>query len=195
MSEDLAPRMLLVRHGATEWSRSGRHTGRTDIPLSEEGISQAKSLRSRLAGTHFDMVLTSPLSRAVDTCRLAGFSNIEIVDDLAEWDYGLADGLTTAEIRDKTPGWTVWDGPIEGGESAVQVGERADRVIAKVAGPKNVLIFSHGHFLRVLAARWLGLEAEAGRLFALDTASISKLGYERETRVIRSWNQAASLDG
>jgi len=173
--------VVLVRHGETEWSRTGRHTGRTDVPLTEEGERQARAL-----------VLSSPLRRALDTARLAGFEP-EVRDDLAEWDYGEYDGVTTPEIREQVPDWTIWRYGALGGESVEQLAARADRAVAELLEVEgDVLVFSHGHFLRVLTARWLGLEAADGRLFALDSGTLSTLGFEREQPVIRSWNVPAS---
>lgn len=186
-------RCFLIRHGETEWSLSRRHTGRTDLPLLPEGRKQAESLRSVLAPYSFRLVLHSPLARASQTCRLAGLGSGALIDpDLAEWDYGAYEGLTTAEIRATRPGWTLWREGVPGGETIDQVGARADGVIEvlrRATGPTAV--FSHGHFLRVLAARWLGLAPADGRLFALDPASISTIGYEHEAAVIRLWNEPA----
>jgi probable phosphoglycerate mutase len=179
-----------VRHGETEWSRTGRHTGRTDVPLGEAGRSQAEALGARLAGREFALVLTSPLSRALDTCRLAGFGErAHVRDELAEWDYGAYEGRTTDEIRRGRPGWSLWADGVVGGETPEQVGARADRVLAELdrAGG-DAAVFSHGHFLRVLAARYLGFPPEDGRLLALDPATISVLGHEHEWRAIRHWN-------
>ncbi len=186
-----AQRIVLVRHGETEWSASGRHTGRSDIPLTAEGRRRAESLRPSLAAWRFAAVLTSPLQRAVETCRLAGLgAGARVRDDLMEWNYGQYEGRTTAEIRVERPGWTVWTGGAPGGETAAQVASRADRVIAEVRSiDGDVAVFAHGHFLRVLGARWIGLPPENGRSFALDTASTSVLGYERETPVIARWNE------
>jgi probable phosphoglycerate mutase len=184
--------LWLVRHGETEWSRALKHTGRTDVPLTEAGRAEARSVARKLAGHEFALVLASPLSRAFDTARLAGFADrVETTDDLLEWDYGLDEGRTTAEIRLERPGWTVWrDGPL-GGETADQVAERMDRVIERVrAASGNALVFAHGHVLRVLAARWLGEPPTEGRLYALSTATVSVLGWERETPVIERWNEA-----
>jgi probable phosphoglycerate mutase len=182
--------VVLVRHGETEWSRDGRHTGRTDVPLTERGRSEAVAVGGELAGRDYALVLTSPLSRARETCRLAGFGNVAQVDDaLVEWDYGAYDGLTTSEIRAERPGWTVWAGGVPAGESIDAVAERADAVIAEVqAATGAALLFSHGQFLRILAARWLGLDPAAGRLLALDPATVSVLGWEHEWAVIREWN-------
>jgi broad specificity phosphatase PhoE len=185
------PRLILVRHGETEWSRTGRHTGRTDVPLTERGREQARAVADELADFAFVEVLSSPLSRALDTARLAGYGDrVETTDDLLEWDYGADEGRTTAEIRGDRPGWTIWrDGP-EAGETPDQVAERVDRVIARVrVAPGDVLAFAHGHVLRVLAARWIGEPPTEGRLYALSTATLSILGWERETAVIERWNQ------
>jgi probable phosphoglycerate mutase len=186
--------LWIVRHGETEWSRSGRHTGRSDLPLTAEGERQAIALGPRLAATRFALVLTSPLRRARDTCRLAGLGDVARVEpDLLEWDYGRYEGLTTAEIERSQPGWTLWTGPVPGGEAAGQVAARADRVIATaVAAGGDTLVFAHGHLLRVLAARWLGLAPTEGRRFGLDPATIGILGHEREARVVRVWNAPAT---
>jgi len=182
--------VVLVRHGETEWSKAGRHTGRTDVPLTAEGRRQAEHVGAQLAGRSFSLVLTSPLSRAYETCRLAGFGDrAESCEDLVEWDYGSYEGATTEEIRHSQPGWTVFAGGAPGGETAEQVGRRVDRVIARIrSSPGDVALFAHAHVLRVLAARWLGLEPAGGRYFALATASVSVLGQERETSVIQRWN-------
>jgi probable phosphoglycerate mutase len=182
--------IFLVRHGETEWSRTGRHTGRTDIPLTEEGRARAEAIAHALEGRELS-VLTSPLGRARETCRLAGFADAaEVDDDLLEWDYGIYEGRTTLDIRRETPDWSVWLSPIVNGESLEQVAERARKVIARVtaAGNRDVALFAHGHILRILAACWIGLPPYTGRFLALDTATISMLGYERQTRVIRQWN-------
>jgi probable phosphoglycerate mutase len=183
--------LVLVRHGETEWSRSGRHTGRTDVPLTARGRSEAQALALRLTERSFARVLTSPASRALETCRLAGFAErAELRDDLAEWDYGEYEGLTTSEIHDQRPRWMLWRDGVPGGETVEAVGARADRVIAdldSVAG--SVLVFAHGHFLRILSARWIGLDPTGGRLLALDPATISVLGHEHEWHVIRNWNE------
>lgn len=182
--------MWLVRHGETEWARLGRHTGRTDVPLTELGREQAVAVGARLTDRSFALVLSSPLSRALDTARLAGFADqVETSDDLLEWDYGADEGRTTAEIRLDRPGWSIWvDGPRDG-ETIRHVGGRADRVIALARRqPGDVLVFAHGHVLRILAARWLGLSSTKGGLFALSTATLSILGWEREAAVIERWN-------
>ena len=182
--------IVLARHGETEWSRDRRHTGTTDIPLTESGRRQAAVLRGELAGRSFARVLSSPLSRAVETCRQAGLGDrAELTGDLCEWDYGNYEGITTAEIRTRRPGWNLWRDGCPGGETAADVGRRVDRVLASLDGlVGDAAVFAHGHVLRVLTARWLGLGPEAGALFKLDTGTLSALGYERETRVITRWN-------
>jgi probable phosphoglycerate mutase len=184
-------RVWLVRHGETEWSKSGQHTGRTDIPLTPEGEAQGRALARHLAGHEFALVLTSPMSRARETCRLAGLdAKAEISEDLREWNYGIYEGVTTASVRAKQPGWTIWDSPVPEGETVEQVGARARRVIERVnAVEGEVALFAHAHFLRILGACWMGLPPIHGRNLTLGTASISVLGYERETRVIQVWNQ------
>lgn len=184
--------LWLIRHGETEWSLSGAHTSRTDIALTEHGRKRAEELRDYLAEKKFDAVFVSPMQRARETCRIAGFGDVAVVDDgLKEWDYGVYEGKTTAEIRAKVPGWSVWKDEIVGGETAEHVGERADGVIARAlaAGSGNVALFAHAHILRILAARWIGLEARGGRLFSLGTGSVSVVGWERETRVVEAWNR------
>jgi broad specificity phosphatase PhoE len=185
--------LWLIRHGETEWSASGRHTGRTDIPLNAAGESQAVELGKRLAGRHFAAVLCSPLGRARETCRLAGYGDAASpADDLREWDYGECEGRTTAELRARDPGWSVWTRRLPGGETLEAVGRRADRVIERaVAAGGDVALFAHAHVLRILTARWLGLPPDGGRLFALGTAAISVLSHERENRVIERWNLTA----
>jgi probable phosphoglycerate mutase len=186
-----AHRIWLVRHGETEWSKSGQHTGSTDIPLTKTGERQGKALARHLAGHDFALVLTSPLSRARETCRLAGLDGkAEVAEDLREWNYGIYEGVTTASVREKHPGWTIWTSPVPEGETVEQVGERARRVIERVdAVVGDVALFAHAHFLRILGACWMGLPPIHGRTLTLGTASISVLGYERETRVIQVWNQ------
>jgi probable phosphoglycerate mutase len=179
----------LVRHGETEWSASGKHTGTTDIPLTEKGEEAARELRPQLQGERFDLVLTSPMQRARRTAELAGFPDAEVDQDLVEWGYGDYEGITTPEIRESVPGWTVWTHPTPGGETREEVTERLDRVVARcreVAG--DVLLVGHGHALRALAARWLGLPVTEGRLLKLDTGTVSVLGYEHETPVVLRWN-------
>jgi probable phosphoglycerate mutase len=185
--------IVLVRHGETEWSRSGRHTGRTDVPLTEQGRRDAAALATRLAGGAFALVLTSPARRALDTCAAAGYGSPAVPTDLArEWDYGAYEGRTTADIRTERPGWSLWRDGVPDGESIEQVASRADALLAEIAGAEgDALVFSHGHFLRVVAARWLGLPASDGRLFALGPASISALGWEREQPVLSRWNDTA----
>jgi len=179
----------LVRHGPTEWSRDHRHTSVTDLALLPEGEREATDLGSRLGAVEFALVLTSPRLRARRTAELAGFPDAEVDDDLAEWAYGDYEGVTTEEIRETVPGWTVWSHPSPGGETADQVAARLDRVVARLrAVDGSALVFGHGHALRVLAARWLDLPAADGRHFRLDTATISALGYERENAVVLRWN-------
>jgi probable phosphoglycerate mutase len=183
----------LVRHGETEWSRSGRHTSTTDLPLTPEGEKVALALRDRLAGVSFDLVLTSPMQRARVTAELVGFGDAEVDPDLVEWSYGDYEGRTSAEIREEVPGWSIWTHPVPGGETPEQVTERLDRVVARVRAAGSgeddrVLLFGHGHSLRALTARWLGLPVADGRLVRLDTATLSRLGYERENSVILAWN-------
>jgi broad specificity phosphatase PhoE len=182
--------LWLIRHGQTAWSLSGAHTGRTDLPLTEVGRENAIAVGRWLAGRKFALVLSSPLSRAVDTCRLAGYGDVAQVDpNLCEWNYGDYEGRSTTEIQQGRPGWSLWrDGPLNG-ETVEQVGARADAVLARVAAVDgDVALFAHGHILRILTARWLGLAPDCGRLFALGTATVSTLGHERETRVIATWN-------
>lgn len=185
----------LMRHGETEWSAAGQHTGRTDVPLTDRGREQALALGRHLAKRHFDRVLTSPLGRARDTCRLAGFDGVARVEpDLAEMDYGEYEGRTTAEIRAEQPGWTVWSHDLPGGENLGQVAERADRVVAQLMGARGqVAIFSHAHLLRVLAARWLELDPVEGRRLVMGTAAVSVLGWERDNRVVARWNHSWHL--
>ena len=183
-------RIWLIRHGETAWSLSGQHTSVTDIPLTKLGERQAAAIERELAGKQFAAVLTSPRARALETARLAGYGGVAQIDNnLQEWNYGIYEGITTADIRKHTPGWLIWDGPVPGGETSEQVAARADRAIARAMEiDGEVALFAHGHILRVLTARWLGLPAKAGQLFALETGSISILGFERETRVISRWN-------
>jgi broad specificity phosphatase PhoE len=181
--------IFLIRHGETEWSRTGQHTGRSDIELTDRGKAQAELLGRELQGRKLT-VWTSPLQRARETCRLAGYDAPGIDTDLREWDYGIYEGRTTAQIRAEVPNWSVWDSPIVNGESLEQVGERAKSVIDRVtaATDGDIGLFAHGHILRILAACWVGLPPIGGRGFALDTGTLSVLGYEREARVIRHWN-------
>jgi probable phosphoglycerate mutase len=198
MAEAL-PLLYLGRHGETAWTLSGQHTGRTDLPLTENGERQARALGQRLRGLVFAKVLTSPSQRAVRTCELAGFgAEAEVDPDLAEWDYGEYEGRRTAEILAERPGWQLFRDGAPGGESAEQVGARADRVIARIRSiDRNVLVISSAHISRVLAARWLGLPAaEGGRYFYLNTASLSILGYEHNLSepIIRLWNDTSYLN-
>jgi probable phosphoglycerate mutase len=185
---------VLVRHGQTEWSLDGRHTGSTDIPLTEEGRREAEAAGRRLAGRTFALVLSSPLARALDTCRLAGFGDaVQVREDLREWDYGDYEGLTSPQIREERPDWYLFRDACPNGETAEQVGDRVDRVIMEVRGVGgDAALFGHGHCLRVLAARWLGFPAEdAGRL-ALSTATVGVLGYEHERPALWLWNETPS---
>ena len=182
--------VVVVRHGETEWSLSGRHTGSTDLPLTDNGRRVAGLLRPVLAKESFQLVLTSPLQRARDTCRLAGFGEVAGVEpDLVEWNYGRYEGLTPDQIHAMTPGWLLFRDGCPGGEQPGEVGARVDRVIARVrALDGSVLLFAHGHVLRVLAARWLGLSPSAGQHFLLDTATMTILSYYRGVPAIKRWN-------
>jgi len=182
--------LWLVRHGETQWSLSGQHTGRTDIPLTEKGEHQAIQIGKFLKDHNFAVVLTSPLLRARETCRLAGFGETAKQDPkLQEWDYGEYEGRTTNDIRKVRPGWSLWNDGVPGGENIQQVADRAQAVIDEVvASPGDVLLFAHGHILRILSCCWLGLPPEDGRLFALATGTVSTLSYEHETRVITRLN-------
>ena len=197
MSEAL-PVVYLARHGETAWSLSGQHTGRTDLPLTERGERNARALGERLRGMTFAKVLTSPLHRAVRTCKLAGFGAVAEIDpDLVEWDYGEYEGRRTAEIHSERPDWQLFRDGCPGGESPDQIGARADRVVGRVRAVKGgVLVFSSGHFLRVLAARWLGLDAAGGRYLLLSTASLSALSYEHNLAqpAIRLWNETRHVE-
>ena len=182
--------LVLVRHGETEWSRDGRHTGRTDLPLTEDGVREAEAVRPQLEGRTFTRVLSSPLSRALETCRLAGLADhAETSDDLLEWDYGEYEGLTTPRIRETHPDWLLWRDGCPGGESPEDVGARADRLLADLGSADgDVAIFGHGHMLRVLTARWVELAPAEGARFVLGTATLSVLGWEHDWRAIRTWN-------
>ncbi len=181
--------LWLVRHGRTEWSRDGKHTSTTDVPLLPEGEEVARELESRLAGTDFVEVLTSPRQRARRTAELAGFPDAVVDADLVEWGYGDYEGITTDEIRVHDPGWTVWTHLTPGGETEAQVTTRLDRVVERAhAADGRTLAFGHGHALRALASRWLGQPASSGRHLQLDTATLSVLAYERESPVLRRWN-------
>ena len=202
MNDDANVELWLVRHGETEWSADGRHTSTTDIPLTERGRERARELRDYLAGRKFAAVFVSPMQRARETCDIAGYGEVAIVDqNLMEWNYGEGEGKTTAEMREKYgPQWSVWNSQIVGGESVQQVGERADKVIERAlaaiaigsnAGKsRQVALFAHAHILRILAVRWIGLPAVNGAKLALGTGSLSVLGFERETRVISRWNRS-----
>ena len=192
--EPVERQLWLARHGETEWSASGRHTGLTDLPLTDAGRRQAEQLGRRLGGRSYRLVLTSPLGRAADTARIAGFGAVALPDpDLREWDYGDFEGRRTDEIREEHPGWTIWRGPWPGGESIDDVAARADRFIARVrAVDGDVLAFAHGHLLRMVAVRWLGLEPEQGGMLALSTATVSLRGWERGEPVIERWNEACA---
>lgn len=179
----------LVRHGETTWSRDGCHTSVTDVPLTENGVAAAREMGGDLEGHSFSLVLTSPRLRARQTAALAGFPDADPDDDLTEWAYGRYEGLTTAQIRESDPGWTVWTHAVPGGETAADVTARVDRVIERArAAEGDVLLFGHGHALRALTARWLGQPVGDGRLYRLDTSTVSVLGYERDTPVIVRWN-------
>ena len=187
--------LTLVRHGETEWSRSRRHTGRTDVPLDEDGMRQAKLLRQRLEGHHFGAVFTSPLARAQETCRLAGFGDsAEPREELVEWDYGDYEGMTAAAIHERRPDWQLWRDGCPGGENADLVGERVDRLLAELRPlEQDAVLFAHGHVLRVLAARWIDLPPQDGGHLTLSTAAVSVLGFERGLAAIELWNDRSHL--
>jgi probable phosphoglycerate mutase len=186
---DAQPVIYLVRHGETEWSSSGKHTGRTDIPLTERGMKEAAHLASRLLPLQPDRVFASPLGRAQQTCTLAGFANHQLIDDLAEWDYGRYEGRTTAEIKSERPGWELFHDGCPGGESPEDVTARADRVVARLRALEGrTILFSHGHMIRALGARWCDLPLIAGRHLDLDTASVSALSYHHDQPTIALWN-------
>ena len=188
MAEPNRPELILVRHGETEWSRERRHTGRTDVALTDHGRAQARHIATAVESFHFAHSYASPLSRALETARLVGLDP-EIEPDLLEWDYGRYEGITTAEIRETEPGWSVWTHPVLDGESIDEVGARVDRLLRRVLElDGHIALVAHAHVLRVLGARWLGLDAVEGRRFALDTATMSILGWERENRVVLRWN-------
>ncbi len=182
--------IVVIRHGETEWSLAGRHTSRTDLPVTEAGRRRAAALAGRLTGWSFSLVLTSPMRRAIETCRLAGLgAGAQICEDLREWDYGDYEGLTTAQIRERNPDWWLWRDGCPGGESPEQVGARADRALERLrASDGDAVAFAHGHILRVVASRWIGMAPAAGARFALNAGAISVLGYERETEVLQRWN-------
>lgn len=180
----------LMRHGETEWSAKGMHTSRTDLPLLPSGIKQAEELREKLNGRRFSLVLASPMQRARETCRLAGYGDVaKVTDDLKEWDYGAYEGRTTADIRKERPAWSLWRDGVVDGESIEHVGSRVQRVVEEcLTATGDVALFAHGHVLRILTAVWLGLEPNRGQLFMLGTGTISVLGFEHDYRVIKRWN-------
>lgn len=186
---EVEDQLWLVRHGETTWSRDGKHTSTTDLPLTEVGEAAALTLVPALSGIDFEQVLTSPRLRATHTAELAGFADADVDEDLVEWAYGDYEGITTPEIRETVPGWTVWTHPSPGGETGEQVAERLDRVIVRARAVEGkTLVFAHGHSLRALAVRWLGLDIAEGQRFVLDTSTVSVLGVDRGTQVVRSWN-------
>jgi broad specificity phosphatase PhoE len=189
-SEGGSGEIVLVRHGETEWSREGRHTGTTDLPLTDTGRTEALSVAPWVCRREFELVLCSPLRRARETAEVMGYAELLEVDgDLAEWNYGDYEGLTTTEIREHRPGWSVWDQGPEGGETIAEVAARVCRVVDRCeTASGDVLLFAHGHSLRILTATYLGLPPSAGRLFALETSGVGVLGYEREWRTLRRWN-------
>lgn len=184
----------LIRHGETEWTLSGAHTGKTDIPLTKAGREKAMAVGRFLCGRRFDMVLSSPMGRALETCRLAGYGDVAETDSrLCEWDYGDYEGRTTPDIRKSRPDWFLWTAGVPNGEAISDVAARADGIIDKASsingsGASSVAVFAHGHILRILAARWLGLSPDCGRLLSLGTGTVSVLGHERDIRVITRWN-------
>jgi probable phosphoglycerate mutase len=182
--------IVLVRHGETEWSLTGQHTSGTDLDLTEKGRERARAIGRELEGRPFERIVSSPLRRALETCRLAGFGErVELDDDLREWDYGEYEGLTTPQIREQNPTWNLWRDGCPGGEQPHEVGERADRVLTRLREvPGGALVFAHGHILRVIAARWIELPVAGGARMALSAGAISELGFERETEVISRWN-------
>jgi len=190
MATRTGPAVLLIRHGETEWSKSGKHTGSTDLPLTSVGMGDATRLRERLAGHDFEYVATSPMQRARHTCELAGLAEgAEVLEDLRELGYGEYEGRTTLEVREERPGWNIWRDGTPGGESLEDAGARADRVIERaLAAGGDVALFAHGHFLRVVGARWIELAPQAGSGLALGTAAVCDLGFERERRVLWLWN-------
>ena len=199
-AEHPTQRIVLVRHAQTEWSLSGQHTGTTDLPLTDEGRTLTEHLRRRLDGARFDRVLTSPLRRARDTCEIAGFADqADVCDDLVEWDYGDYEGRTTADIRREDPGWELWRDGAPGGESPLDVSARLDRVVATLLDAcsrrNDVLVFGHGHSLKALTIRWLGLDIIHGRHLDLGTGSVSALGWKRELPVLDRWNDRSHLPG
>ena len=192
--------LWLIRHGETEWTISGQHTGRSDIPLTDRGRERAQGIRDYLQHRQFKKVFVSPLGRARETCAIAGYGDqAEVDDNLREWDYGDFEGKTTPQIREQYPDWLIWNGPVPHGETVEQVGARTDKVIARALGILGkdggaVALFAHGHVLRILTARWLALSSDGGRLFALGTGSVSVLGFERDQQVIQAWNRSFEVD-
>ncbi len=188
MSESLE--LWLVRHGETEWSKSGQHSGRVDLPLTQQGEREAEAVRPLLHAQKFDLVVCSTLQRARRTCEIAGYADVAVPDpDLQEWDYGDRTGFTQEQIRESVPGWTIWDGAVPNGESISDIASRARRVIDKLRGKGcKVLLFSHGHFLRILTTQWLELSPQSGKHFALETAAVCLLAHEGETPAVRRWN-------
>jgi probable phosphoglycerate mutase len=185
-----ASRIVVVRHGETEWSLSGQHTSRTDLPLTTNGRQRATALRDLLAGYSFALVLSSPLRRALETCEIAGYGHVvELDDDLREWDYGEYEGLTTPQIREGRPDWNLWRDGCPGGERPAEVGERVDRVLERLAAADgDAVAFAHGHILRVVTARWADMDVAGGARFKFGAGAIGVLGHERETRVVERWN-------
>lgn len=186
------PEIFLVRHGETEWSKLGKHTGVSDIPLTENGIEEAKKLGDKfLRPESFEVIYSSPLLRALETCNASGYGNqVKIDNDLMEWNYGIYEGVPTTEIRKKIPNWTVFTHPVPNGETLEEITTRADRIVSKLRTIQTkALLFSSGHILRVLTARWLGLPGKEGACFTLSTNSLSILSYERENPVIKLWNK------
>ncbi|WP_430296759.1 histidine phosphatase family protein [Sinomonas sp. B1-1] len=182
-------RLWLLRHGETEWSRSGQYTGLTDLPLTTEGEDQARQAGKTLDGVGFGLVLTSPLQRARRTAELAGFPDAELEPNAVEWDYGDYEGVRSADVRKQNPGYLIWNDGVPNGELLTHVGDRADRIVERVrtSGCENVLVVAHGHFCRILAARWLGLPATEGRHFILGTAKACRLGWDKRTPAIEAW--------
>lgn len=189
------PRVFLLRHGETAWSKSGQHTSHTDIELTESGERQAEAARPLLGENKFDLVLSSPMQRARRTAELTGLTPYEVTDDVREWDYGELEGITTPEIRERIPSWTIWDGPWPGGETADQVLGRARRVVRQIldSGVERAAVVSHGHFLRVLAAAWVRRDVDFSRCLELSTAAVSQLGWEHDQPVLEHWNQVHHL--
>jgi broad specificity phosphatase PhoE len=192
-----APVVWVVRHGETAWSASGQHTSHTDLDLTADGEAQALSLRPMIASAGIETVLCSPMRRATRTAELAGLVPFTVTDDLKEWDYGDLEGLTTPQIQSELPGWSIWTGPWKGGETAQDVVVRADRLIATVleCGASKVALVGHGHFSRVLTARWVQTDVTVGRWLDLDTATVSELGWSRDSRVLHRWNVPAPTNG